>query len=116
MKTDERLPAEFADLEAFGAWALETETERNHHRIASTQDEIESFAGAMLPRLDAIALYLKPYPLDGMPAQARRLFCMLLSVAEVAPCYEGYRQPTVPDGYDSRLFRAQEDFPRRPRI
>lgn len=110
------LPPEFAELEPFSTWALETETERNHHRIASTQVEIESFARAMLPRLDAIDRYLRQYPLDAMPVEARRLFCMLLSVAEVAPCCEGYRQPTVPDGYDSRLFRAQEEFPRRPRI
>ena len=110
------LPADFADLEPFADWAQATETERNHKRIDGTQAGIEAFANAMLPRLDAICTYLDAYPPDAMPEDARRLYFMLLSVAEVAPSVEGYHAPTVPYGYDSRRFRAREDFPLRPRF
>jgi hypothetical protein len=110
------LPAGFADLEPLTAWGGATETARNHHRIDSTQAEIEAFAAAMLPRLDAICAHLDAFPLDAMPDDARRLYYMMLSVAEVAPSTEGYHAPRVPYGYDSRRFQAQEDFPLRPRF
>jgi hypothetical protein len=110
------LPPDFADLEPFADWAQATETARNHKRIDAVQADIEAFANAMLPRLDAVCGYLDGYPLDAMPEDARRLYYMLLSVAEVAPAIEGYHAPAVPYGYDSRRFRAQEDFPLRPRF
>lgn len=109
------LPAEFADLEAFADWALPTETQRNHKRIAETQAAIEHFTATMLPRLDVICAYLDAFPLDAMPADARLLYYMMLSVAECSPSVEGYHEPAVPYGYDSRQFKAQESFPLRPR-
>ncbi len=109
------LPHGFGEFEPFIAWAGETETLRNHYRIDRTQDEIEAFAAAIVPRLAAICEYLDTYPLDDMPADARRLYYLMLSVAEVAPSVEGYRAPSVPYGHDSRRFKAQEDFPLRPR-
>jgi hypothetical protein len=110
------LPAGFDDLDVYTGWALATETERNHKRIDSSQADIEAFANAMLPRVDAICGYLDAYPLDTMPDDARRLYFMLLSVAEVAPSVEGYNAPRVPYGFDSSRFQAQEDFPLRPRF
>jgi hypothetical protein len=111
-----QLPAAFADLEPYAAWGHATETARNHYRIDRTQAEIEAFANAMLPRLDAICSYLDAYTLAALPADARRLYDMLLCVAEVSPSTEGYHAPRVPYGYDSRRFQAQEDFPLRPRF
>jgi hypothetical protein len=113
---DNVLPAEFADLEQYADWAQPTETLRNHKRIDMTQEAIVAFSDAMVPRLDAICAYLDAFPLDDMPADARSLYYMMLSVAEVAPSVEGYHAPSVPYGYDSRLFRAQESFPLRPRF
>ena len=110
------LPAAFADLEPYAGWARATETARNHHRIERSQVEIDAFVAAMLPRLDALCRYLDAYSLDAMPGDARQLYFMLLSVAEAAPSSEGYRAPSVPYGYDSRRFQAQEDFPLRPRF
>ena len=110
------LPDDFADLEPYSDWAQPTETTRNHKRIDSSQAEIEAFANAMLPLLDAICSYLDAYPLNEMPDAARRLYYLLLSVAEVSPSIEGYHTPRVPYGYDSRRFKAQEDFPLRPRF
>jgi hypothetical protein len=110
------LPSGFGDLEPFAGWALATETQRNHKHIDASQAEIEAFAQAVLARVDAICAYLAAYPLDSMPDDARRLYDLLLSLAEVAPSVEGYHAPRVPYGFDSRRFQAQEDFPLRPRF
>jgi hypothetical protein len=109
------LPNGFADLEPFVGWAGATETERNHYRIDRTQAEIDAFAAAVVPRLTDICAHLDSFPLNDMPADARRLYYLMLSTAEAAPSVEGYRAPSVPYGYDSRKFQAQEDFPLRPR-
>jgi hypothetical protein len=108
------LPPAFAALLPFTGWALATETERNHKRIATPQADIAAFAQAMTPRLADIAAYLNGFPLEAMPEDARHLFHMLLSVAEISPCVEFYQSPTVTEGFDSMRFQAQEDHPRRP--
>ncbi len=115
MSMPQPLPPGFDDLEPFLPWAGETETVRNHYRIDRKQSEIEAFAGAIVPRLTAICEYLDAFPVNEMPDDARRLYYMMLSVAEAAPSVEGYHAPSVPYGYDSRRFQAQEDFPLRPR-
>lgn len=99
------LPESFADLEDFaGAWALATETERSQKRQASMMEEIQAFYDAMLPRMEQILSYLNQFPLDAMPEEARRLLHLTLSLAEVAPAVELFKQPSVVDGYDiSRL-------------
>ena len=109
------LPPAFADLEPFAAWGGATETARNRKRIRSEQHELEAFAAAMMPRMDAICAHVDALGMDALPEPSARLFCMLLAVAEIAPSVEGYRQPTVPDGYDFERFRAQEGAPLRPR-
>ena len=43
-------------------------------------------------------------PFDEMPEDARNLFYLTLSLAEVAPAVELFRQPTVIDGYDVKRF------------
>jgi hypothetical protein len=108
-------PSAFAVFEPFADWAGATETLRNHYRIDRSQAEIDAFAATVVPRLAEICAYLDRFPLDDMPPDARRLYYLMLSTAEVAPSVEGYHTPSVPYGYDSRKFRAQEDFPLRPR-
>jgi hypothetical protein len=115
MSAAQLLPDGFADLEPFLPWSGETETARNHYRIDRVQSEIEAFTAVVVPRLPAICEFLDAFPLDDMPDDARRLYYLMLSVAEVAPSVEGYHAPSVPYGYDSRRFQAQEDFPLRPR-
>ena len=46
------LPAEFADLEPFSDWILETERERYAKRLASTMEELQAFYDAAFPLLD----------------------------------------------------------------
>src|SRR5580658_7349015 len=104
MNARQQLPHGFEDLERFLPWAGETETVRNHYRIDRTQSEIETFTGSIVPRLAEICDLLDAFPLDDMPDDARRLYYMMLSVAEAAPSVEGYHAPSVPYGYDSRRF------------
>ena len=99
-----QLPAPFADLEPFAAWALATEGQRARKRRDSTIAEIRAFYDAILPRMDAIIDYLNQLPLDNMPDDAQHLLNLTLSLAEVAPAVELFNQPLVTEGYDPERF------------
>jgi hypothetical protein len=107
--SDRLLPDPFPDLEPFAAWALATETERKGKRLASTMEEIQAFYDAILPRVEAVIAYLNRFPLDAMPAEARRLFHLTLSLAEAAMAVELFKQPGVADGYDMTRFVSVHD-------
>src|SRR5262245_56269168 len=98
------LPETFQDLELFAEWALATEKERNHKRLSSSMEEIQAFYDAILPRMEVVIEYLNRFPLDTMPADAQRLLYLTLSLAEVAPAVELFKQPSVVDGYDAARF------------
>lgn len=101
---ERQLPEPFADLEPYIAWSLATEKERQRKRISSTMLEIQTFYDALLPRMDAIISYLDQFPLEAMPADARRLLNLTFSLAEIAPAVEQFKQPSVADGYDATRF------------
>lgn len=102
------LPKPFADLEVFVAdWSLATQRERERQRSASTAGELTTLYQVLLPRLDAVLEYLNQYELGRLPADAKRLFYLSLSFAEVAPfveCYKG--EPRVPNSFDESRFIA----------
>jgi len=99
------LPAQFKDLEPFVAtWALATERERNRKRLSSTMEDIQAFYNALLPRMEAMIEYLNQFPLEQMPEDAKRLFHLSLSLAEVANAVELFKQPDVIDGFDPERF------------
>ena len=103
-----RLPKPFADLEVFVAdWSLATQREREQQRSASSAGELTTLYQVLLPRLDAMLEYLNQYELATLPADARRLFYLSLSFAEIAPfveCYKG--EPRVPNSFDESRFIA----------
>ena len=101
-----RLPEQFQDLEQWMAWSLETEGERSDHRQASAMEDITAFYEAMLARMDEVLPYLEQFSLEDLPDDARRLFYLTLSLAEVAPAVEQFGQPSVVDGYDIKRFVA----------
>ncbi len=101
-----RLPEQFRDLEQWMAWSLETEGERSDHRQASAMEDITAFYEAMLARMDEVLPYLEQFNLEDLPDDARRLFYLTLSLAEVAPAVEQFGQPSVVDGYDIKRFVA----------
>jgi hypothetical protein len=104
------LPEPFADLEDFAAvWALATESERSRTRQSYTMAELQAFYDAMLPRMETILAYLNQFPLDALPADAQSLLHLTLSLAEVAPAVELFKQPSVVDGYDiARLIPGHD--------
>ena len=91
------LPAEFADLEPFAAWSLETEAERYAKRLASTMDELQALYDAAFPRLEAATAYLDGFDLAALPEDATRLLWLLYSLVNVSFPVEVWRQPRVPD-------------------
>jgi len=95
-KSDQTLPEGFQDLEGFvAAWSRASERERNRQRLSSSMAEIQALYDALLPRMDAIIGYLNTQPLNDMSEDARRLFHLSLSLAEIAPAVEFYKQPTA---------------------
>ena len=91
------LPTEFADLEPFADWSLETEAERYAKRLASPMDELQAFYDAAFPRLDAATAYLDGYPLDALPQDAARLLWLCYSLVNASFPVEVWRQARVPD-------------------
>ncbi len=98
------LPEQFQDLAHCIDWALATEEERSDKRQASMMEDIKAFYDAMLTRMEDVLPYLEQFTLDELPEDARRLFHLTLSLAEVAPAVEQFGQPSVIDGYDVKRF------------
>jgi hypothetical protein len=91
------LPPEFADLEPFADWALETEAERYAKRLSSTMDELQAFYDAAFPRLEAAMAHLDAHPLAALPEDATRLLWLCYSLVNASFPVEVWRQPRVPD-------------------
>ncbi len=58
------LPTDFADLEPFSDWSLESESERYAKRLSSTMDELQAFYDAAFPRLTDAMAYLDQFDLE----------------------------------------------------
>lgn len=93
------LPSAFADLESWAAWSLPTEAQRSARRQSVGFAEIEAFYHAMLARIDAALAHLNQSPVDTLPEAEQRLMDLCLSLAEVAPAVEQFRQAQVVDGF-----------------
>src|ERR1035437_6079445 len=66
------LPTDFADLEPFAGWSLETEAERYAKRLSSSMDELQAFYDGAFPRLETVIDYLDQFDLHALPDDARR--------------------------------------------
>jgi hypothetical protein len=91
------LPPEFADLEPFADWSLETEAERYEKRLASTMDELQAFYDLAFPRLEEAMAYLDQFELNALPDEARALLWLCYSLVTASFPVEVWRQPRVPD-------------------
>ena len=91
------LPAEFADLSRFEAWALATEPQRYAKRLASTMPEMQEFYDAAFARLEDAIAHIDRYPLDDLPDDARSLMHLMQSLVMVSFPVEVWKQPRVPD-------------------
>lgn len=91
------LPADFADLEPYADWCLESERERYAKRLASPMTELQAFYDAAFPRLEAAMEYLDRYDLQALPEEATHLLWLCYSLVNVSFPVEVWRQPRVPD-------------------
>lgn len=91
------LPAEFADLEPFADWIIDTQDARYERRLASSMAEMQAFYDAMFPRLPAVMEYCNQYPIDDLPEPVRNLMLLAYSLIQISFPVEAWRQPHVPD-------------------
>ena len=91
------LPTDFADLEPFTDWSLESESERYAKRLSSTMDELQAFYDAAFPRLPDALAYLDQFDLPALPEDAMRLLWLCYSLVNASFPVEVWRQPRVPD-------------------
>ncbi len=105
MAKAKQLPSEFADLQDLASdWALASEPERRAKRQAMEMTDITVYYQRMTARIEAILEYLNQYELAKLPDDARHLMNMTLSLAEVGPAVEVYKQPSVIDGFPADRF------------
>jgi hypothetical protein len=103
------LPVGFESLEPFvQKWAQYEQDRRQSTRLNSTAAEIRAFYDAMLPHMPAALTHVDTFELGKLPEPSRRLYSMMLSMAEVAPHVELYRgDPRVPHSFDETRFIAE---------
>ena len=91
------LPPEFADLEPFADWSLESERDRYAKRLASSMDELQAFYDAVFPRLADAMAHLDALDLNALPDDAKRLLWLCYSLVNASFPVEVWRQARVPD-------------------
>lgn len=103
------LPAQFAELEPWSEWIIETEADRYKKRLASTMEEMQAFYDAAFPLLEPANKYLERFPLaDGLPEPERNLLLMMMSLVLVSFPVEVWQQPRVPDSGSAYLDMIAE--------
>ncbi|HUC37744.1 MAG TPA: hypothetical protein VMR97_11560 [Acidimicrobiales bacterium] len=102
------LPAEFADLEPFAEWSLETEAERYAKRLSSNMVELQAFYDAAFGRMEAALAYLDRLELKELPEEAKRLLWLYYSLVNASFPVEVWRQARVPDSGAASLDMVVE--------
>ena len=103
--TEEILPDGFEDLAQFvPQWVYSTEKARNEFRVSQSQDDLQQFYDALLPRLNSIVNALSDYNLEALPRAAANLLELALMCMEVAPAVEYYNHPDVPNSVEYGRF------------
>ena len=106
---DRMLPSQFAHLELLAEiWSLPTERERHLRRLASTIEEMDVAYAALLPEIEAILTFLNERELDAMTSEENNLLLLALSLAEIFPAVQIFREPGNPDGFDTSRFIASQ--------
>jgi hypothetical protein len=106
-----KLPTEFADLEPFSDWCLDSELQRYAKRLGSTMAEMKAFYDAMTPRAEEAIAYCDKFPLDDLPEDVTNLMHLLYSMIMVSFPVECWKQPRVPDSGASTLDCVSEPAP-----
>lgn len=104
--TSTTLPPAYADLGRFtGEWLLRDEKSRYDKLLRTSLDDLRVFYDAMLPRMEAIILYLNGFPLDAMPEDAKNLFDLSMTFMETAhPIDLNWKSTDIDDKFPADRF------------
>jgi hypothetical protein len=102
MSTTKPLPPEFADLAPWTAgYCLTNEHDRYFKLMSLSVDELRPFIEAVMPRMEAMAAYLQSLPVDGLTAEQKNLFWLLMTFIEMAhPIELRWSTTDVEDAFD----------------
>jgi hypothetical protein len=106
-----KLPTEFADLEPFSEWCLDSEPQRYHKRLNSSMTQMQAFYDAIMPRAEEAIAYCDKFPLDDLSEDVTNLMHLLCSMIMVSFPVECWKQPRVPDSGASSLDCISEPVP-----
>jgi hypothetical protein len=106
-----KLPTEFADLEPFSDWCLDSEPQRYDKRLNSSMSQMQAFYDAITPRAEEAITYCDKFPLDDLPEDVTNLMHLLYSMIMVSFPVECWKQPRVPDSGASTLDCLSEPVP-----
>ncbi len=106
-----KLPTEFADLERFSDWCLDSEPRRYDKRLNSSMAEMQAFYDAITPRAEEAIAYCDKFPLDDLPEDVTNLMHLLYSMIMVSFPVECWKQPRVPDSGASTMDCVSEPVP-----
>jgi len=106
-----KLPTEFADLEPFSDWCLDSEPQRYDKRLKSSMAQMQAFYDAIMPRAEEAITYCDKFPLDDLPEDVTNLMHLLYSMIMVSFPVECWKQPRVPDSGASTLDCVSEPVP-----
>lgn len=98
------LPEPFRDLEPFTEWAIPTMEARIKKRLSVELEEARAFYDAIIGSIDEILDYLNQYQLNELPDDAKTLFYMTLSLAEISTSVEYYGEMRVPKAIGHERF------------
>jgi hypothetical protein len=106
-----KLPTEFADLERFTDWCLDSEPQRFEKRLNSSMAQMQAFYDAITPRAEEAIAYCDKFPLEDLPEDVTNLMHLLYSMIMVSFPVECWKQPRVPDSGASTLDCLSEPVP-----
>ena len=103
------LPTEFADLEPFADWALESEAERYAKRLGQLHGRAPGVLRRRLPRLEAATAYLDALAARRRsPATRPHLLWLCYSLVNASFPVEVWRQARVPDSGAATMDQVVE--------
>ncbi len=106
---DRTLPPPFAHLQPLAdIWSLPTERERHRQRLASTIEEMDAAYAALVPEIEVMLTFLNQRELHALTAEENNLLLLALSLAEIFPAVQIFREPGNPDGFDTSRFIASQ--------
>lgn len=102
------LPEQFAELDRFSAWILESQDDRYAMRLASSMDEMTALYNAVMARIAEIIEYCNQFDIDDMPEPARKLMLLSYSFIQASFPVEAWKQPRVPDSGAASIHIVRE--------